>query len=229
MKNALFFYLISPIFSQCINNICTTNMLPENLNGLDSVNIQWNPSMFNTNNVFITLVTQTNQNTESNCFFGYSSLMIQSTDTAVLDTNINNLGTYIWNIPNYNYDNLILYYIIIKPYAILRCNLDTSQIEDNYYISNGFYLHPKFNTGFTWFWPPNSDKILTINLGQTYNIIAQGYDHIDRIGYSLKLYASINNFDESSQWGTWKQVDMHDINHNNVNIFETPNWLNWGD
>ena len=75
------------------------------------------------------------------------------------------------------------------------CDVSTSNIIQNYAISNGFHLHPNLNAGFTWLWPPNGlDNMLELRLGNTYNIVASGYDHRDRIAYSLKLYASINNF-----------------------------------
>ena len=213
-------------------NQCQTSFINDAL-GTDTININWDHNLFNSNNnlnndtIWIKLVTNSYSNTPYNCNYSYHSIMFDSTNNHVLSKQIENTGSYSWIIPNYNF-NYIDYYFILQSYEVAICDMNTNLIVNNYIISNSFSLRPKLNIGFTWFWPPKGIDDFTIQLGSRYNIIAQGYDHVDRIGYSLKLYASINNFSQSELWGTWKQVDMFDIDHSQVNIFEVPNWLNWG-
>ena len=75
-------------------------------------------------------------------------------------------------------------------------------------------------------WPPTGlSELITLTLGENYNIIASGYHHRERAAVKFQLMASISNFTDSQN--SWRQVDPHPLNYSNIDIFEYPNWLNW--
>ena len=210
-------FIDNPSNSGCLANISSSNTT---LTGHDIVNITWNRDLFS-DRVLVKLLISQHPRNEGNCYYNY--LNVNVNDDYVLSETIDNNGFFTWYIPNYNYYNSD-YVIQITNTINLICDLNTGSINQNYAITNEFRLTSNINANFRWIWPEDGN-IVNIIPGNTYRIQASGYHHRERYAFATKLQASITNFNPDIP-GTWIQADPYPLDYNN--IFNTPNWLNWG-
>ena len=80
----IFINLFSIINSNCPSNFnyCQTSYI-NNSFGTDVININWDPSAFTLNNVWIKLVTTEGEPNKNNCYYNYKNIIIDSTNTDI--------------------------------------------------------------------------------------------------------------------------------------------------
>ena len=122
----------------CINNNSTA------FQGYDAIDITWGQHHFD-QKVWIQLLTRNDQPEQNNCHYGYYN--VNTGNTSILKSEINNTGDYTWHVPNLNYQN-IPYYIQVSSVATLTCDIPTLTINEPYVITNAISLEANNNNSF---------------------------------------------------------------------------------
>ena len=198
----------------CINNNSTE------FRGYDVMDLTWGQRHFG-QRVWVQLLTRDDQPEQNNCNYGYYN--VNSGNTTVLCSEVDNTGMYTWHVPNLDFHS-VPYYIQISSVAALSCDIPT--INEPYVITEPFNLEANNNNSFIWGWPRSiNNETLSISLGNRYFVRGNGFHHRDRVAFRLRVMASLSNFEDDIT--SWNQVDAHPINMGMVNISVFPNWLGW--